>query len=223
MVSSSGEIILEKPFSPQTMIQALPKPVTFDEFIAWYPEKSEHHYELHNGVIIEMPKPTGKHSRIAGFLIAELNFEIRRTSHQSFIPKECVIKPIPYESGYEPDVIVLNSQTIGDDPRWERESIITQGSSARLVVEVVSTNWSDDYALKLEDYEAMGIPEYWIVDYLGLGGRRYIGNPKRPTFSVYQLIEGEYQVTQFRGDDRIVSPTFPDLHLTVQQVFQAGE
>lgn len=38
------------------MIQALPKPVTFDEFIAWYPEKSEHHYELYNGVIIEMPK-----------------------------------------------------------------------------------------------------------------------------------------------------------------------
>jgi Uma2 family endonuclease len=69
----------------------------------------------------------------------------------------------------------------------------------------------------------MGIPEYWIVGYLGLGGRRYIGNPKRPTFSVYHLIDGEYQVSQFRGDDRIVSPTFPDLNLTVQQVFQAGE
>ena len=51
----------------------------------------------------------------------------------------------------------------------------------------------------------------------------HIGNPKRPTFSVYQVIDGEYQVTQFRGDDRVVSPTFPDLNLTVQQVFQAGE
>jgi Uma2 family endonuclease len=92
-----------------------------------------------------------------------------------------------------------------------------------LVIEVVSTNWSDDYALKLEDYEAMGIPEYWIVDYLGLGGRRYIGNPKRPTLSVHQLINGVYQVKQFREGERIESPTFPDLNLTAQQIFSAGQ
>ena len=68
----------------------------------------------------------------------------------------------------------------------------------------------------------MGIPEYWIVDYLGLGGRKFLGNPKQPTISVYQLIDGEYQVTQFRGDDRIVSLTFPELNLTAQQIFDAG-
>ncbi|HAG83813.1 MAG TPA: hypothetical protein DCL61_22355, partial [Cyanobacteria bacterium UBA12227] len=64
---------------------------------------------------------------------------------------------------------------------------------------------------------------YWIVDYLGLGGRRYIGSPKQPTFSVYELVEGEYQVRQFRGLDRIESPTFPELDLTANQVFRAGE
>ena len=202
------------------MIQAIPKQVTFDEFIAWYPEKSEHRYELHNGVIVELPKPTGKHSRIAGFIIAELNFEIRRLKLPYFIPKECVIKSTPDESGYEPDVIVLDNQAIGNDPRWERESIITQRSSVRLVVEVVSKNWSDDYALKLEDYELMGISEYWIVDYLGLGGRRYIGNPKQPTLSVYQLVEGAYQVRQFRESDRIESLTFPELELTALEVFR---
>lgn len=68
----------------------------------------------------------------------------------------------------------------------------------------------------------MGIPEYWIVDYLGLGGRRFIGNPKQPTFSIYQLVEEEYQVSQFRGDDRINSPTFPELNFTAKQVFSAG-
>ena len=30
------------------------------------------------------------------------------------------------------------------------------------VVEVVSTNWRDDYHNKFGDYEEMGIPEYWI-------------------------------------------------------------
>lgn len=30
------------------MTQAIPKQVTFDEFIAWYPENSEPRYELHD-------------------------------------------------------------------------------------------------------------------------------------------------------------------------------
>lgn len=205
------------------MIQAIPKQVTFDEFIAWYPENSEHRYELHNGVIVEMPKPTGKHSEIAGFLNIEIGVTCRSAQLPYFIPKECVIKPDPDESGYEPDVIVLDRKAVLAEPRWKAKSIITSGLSVRLIVEVVSTNWHDDYALKLEDYEAMGIPEYWIVDYLGLGGRHYIGNPKRPTFSVYKLINGVYQVKQFRGSSRLESPTFPELNLTAQQVFSAGE
>lgn len=204
------------------MIQAIPKQVTFDEFIAWYPENSLFNYELHDGVIIEVPKPTGKHSEVAGFTSGELFLEIRRSQLPYFIPKECIVKPAQ-ESAYEPDVIVLDKIGVANnEPRWGKESIITLGTNIRLVIEVVSTNWSDDYALKLEDYEAMGIPEYWIVDYLGLGGRRYIGNPKRPTLSVHQLVNGEYQVKQFRERDRIASITFPQLNLTAQQIFNAG-
>jgi Uma2 family endonuclease len=205
------------------MTQALTKQVTFDEFIAWYPESSDRHYELHDGGIVEMPKPTGKHSEIAGFINGSLFIEIIRLSIPCFIPKECVIKSVNTDSGYEPDVIVIDRQAVRDEPRWKKESIITRGTSVRLVVEVVSTNWSDDYALKLEDYESLGIPEYWIVDYLGLGGRRFIGNPKQPTISIYQLIEGEYQVRQFRGNNCIQSLAFPELNLTAEQIFQAGE
>ncbi len=204
------------------MIQTLPKLLTFNEFVNWYPDNSEYHYELHDGVIVQMPKATGKHSRVAGFILAELNFEIRRLKLPYFIPKECLLKPNREESGYEPDVIILDDRTIPEEPRWERESIITLGSSVRLVIEVVSTNWSDDYALKLEEYEAMGISEYWILDYLGLGGKRFIGSPKKPTIGVYELINGEYRVNQFREDERIVSPTFPELNLTAQQIFRAG-
>ncbi|WP_442937592.1 hypothetical protein [Nostoc sp.] len=46
--------------------------------------------------------------------------------------------------------------------------------------------------------------------------------------SIYQLIDGEYEVTQFRGSDayggklRILSPTFIELNLTAEQIFQAG-
>ena len=67
----------------------------------------------------------------------------------------------------------------------------------------------------------MGIPEYWIVDYLGLGGRRFIGNPKQPTLSVYQLVDGEYQVTLFTGNERIESLAFPELQLSAAEIFAA--
>jgi Uma2 family endonuclease len=86
-------------------------------------------------------------------------------------------------------------------------------------VEVVSTNWQNDYLRKVGDYELMGIPEYWIVDYLGLGGRRFIGDPKSPTLSVYNMVNGEYEVRQFRDDERVESWAFPELQLTAKQIF----
>jgi Uma2 family endonuclease len=207
----------------QTQAQAEIKLYTFDEFIEWYPENSEVRYELHDGMIIEMPKPRGKHSRLAGWVIERLSITIREMGKGDiwFIPKESIVRPFRDRSGYEPDIIVLNQETIGSETRWETESIIENATSVKLIVEVVSTNWQDDYYDKLRDYEAMGIPEYWICDYAALGGRLFIGNPKTPTLFVCVLIDGEYQMSPFRGDDRIISPTFPNLNLTVQQIFDS--
>lgn len=204
------------------MIQTQTKTVTFDEFAAWYPESSVRRYELHKGVIVEMPLGTGLHSRVTGFTRDEISAEIRRLKLPYFIPGDCLLKPIRDEAGYQPDVIVLDQVAIANEPRWDRESIITMGSSVRLAVEVVSTNWQDDYHFKFADYEKLGIPEYWVVDYAALGGRRFVGNPKQPTLSVYQLVDGEYQISQFRGDDRVESLAFPELKLTAEQIFRAG-
>jgi Uma2 family endonuclease len=204
------------------MIQTQTKTVTFDEFAAWYPENSVRRYELHKGVIVEMPLGTGLHSRVTGFTRDEISAEIRRLKLPYFIPGDCLLKPIRDEAGYQPDVIVLDQVAIANEPRWDRESIITMGSSVRLAVEVVSTNWQDDYHFKFADYEKLGIPEYWVVDYAALGGRRFVGNPKQPTLSVYQLVDGEYQISQFRGDDRVESLAFPELKLTAEQIFRAG-
>lgn len=205
------------------MAQAISKLVTFDEFIDWYPENSGVRYELHNGEIVEMSQPTGKHERIKGFSAAELTVLFRRLNLPYFIPNQVIVKPPLRESGYFPDVLILNGNALADEPLWEKSSTVTKGTSIPLVIEVVSTNWRDDYYLKLADYEQMGIPEYWIADYAALGARKFIGNPKQPTISVYQLIDGEYQVSQFRDSDKIISTAFPELNLTVEQVFNAGE
>ena len=204
------------------MIQTISKTITFDEFVAWYPENSVHKYELHNGVIVEMPLGTGDHSEVTGFISSKLAVEIDRRELPYSIPGDCLLKLSRDESGYQPDVIVLDRTALASEPHWKKESVITIGSSVRLAVEVVSTNWRDDYFFKAFDYEEMGIPEYWIVDYLGLGGRKFIGNPKQPTLSVYQLVDGEYQVKQFRGSETIESLAFPGLKLTAEQIFRAG-
>jgi Uma2 family endonuclease len=36
------------------MTQALRKVVSFDEFVAWYPDNPRRRYELHDGMIVEM-------------------------------------------------------------------------------------------------------------------------------------------------------------------------
>ena len=90
-------------------------------------------------------------------------------------------------------------------------------------MEVVSTNWDNDYGRKLTDYEQLGIQEYWTVDYLGLGAARYIGPPKQPTITILQLQGEEYVEEKFRAGDKLVSGIFPDFNLTADEVFAAAE
>jgi Uma2 family endonuclease len=204
------------------MTQALPKLTTFDEFVAWYPENSPRRYELHDGVIVEMAPPTGDHEEIVGFLVGEIVAQYKPLRLDYFIPKTAFVKPPENDSAYSPDMLLLNRANLINEPRWKKESTVIQPASVPLVIEVVSTNWRDDYLKKYADYEEMGIPEYWIVDYAAFGGREFIGKPKQPTISICSLEEGEYVVHKFRGDDRIISPTFTELNLTAQQIFQAG-
>lgn len=202
------------------MIQTLPKITTFQEFIDWLPENSDVRYELHRGNIVEMAQPVGEHEEIKGFLNVEISFEIKRLGLSYGIPNQVIVRPDDKDSGYFPDVLVMNRANLPNEFRWKKESILSSGASIPLVIEVVSTNWRDDYYSKFADYEEMGILEYWIVDYAALGGRNFIGNPKQPTISICNLVEGEYQISKFQNSDRLICQTFPDLNLTVNQVFQ---
>ncbi|MEZ2275588.1 MAG: Uma2 family endonuclease [Microcoleus sp.] len=204
------------------MIQVSPKLVNFEEFVEWLPENSTVRYELHNGDIVEMAQPVGEHEEVTGFLTIKISALIDRLGLPYSIPNKVIVRPPEKDSGYFPDVLVLNRANLANETLWQKQSVLSLGASIPLVIEVVSTNWRDDYYLKYADYEEMGIPEYWIVDYAALGGRNFIGNPKQPTISVCNLVDGEYQVLKFRDNDRILSQAFPDLNLTANQIFGAG-
>ena len=200
------------------MITTNSQPITLDEFWDWYPDGFGR-YELHDGAIFEM-QPIGNHEEVISFIMMDLVVQIKQLGLSYLIPKQALIKPLDTnKSAYNPDVLILDKSSLNDEPLWKTRSTITQGKTVPLVIEVVSTNWGYDYGHKLVDYEALGIAEYWIVDYLGLGGKRYIGDPKQPTISIYQLVDEEYQVQQFRSNDLLISSIFTDLNLTAQQIF----
>jgi Uma2 family endonuclease len=202
------------------MIQAVQRRLSFDEFVSQYPEDGDR-YELRNGVMVAM-RPIGPHEEVIAFIRRKIDIEIDRLNLPWFIPQTCLVKADREDSGYLSDIIVLDKAAINDDPYWKKYSSISMGNTVRLIVEVVSTNWQDDYLTKLAEYEKLGVAEYWIFDYRALGGVRYIGSPKMPTIWVYRLVNGEYESAQaFQSTEAIASIAFPGLPLTIDAILQS--
>ncbi|MFN6528180.1 Uma2 family endonuclease [Nostoc sp. ChiSLP03a] len=198
------------------MTYTSPKLLTFEEFIAQYGDNTR--YELIDGQLRDM-EPTGPHEAIAGSIAGRIFVEIFNSHFNWLIPKTCLIKPPAAEAtALRPDVIVLDKAELSKEPLWQKEPIICNGNTIKLVAEVVSTNWQDDYARKVEEYAFLNIPEYWIVDFRGLGGLQFIGNPKQPTFTICQLVNGVYQQQQYRLGDTIYSGVLPNLQLKLDDI-----
>jgi Uma2 family endonuclease len=196
------------------------KPLSFDEFLACY--GGDNRYELIDGEVFDL-EPTGSHEEVAAFITTKICVQIDGTGLPWFVLQRGLLRPSNMGmTAFRPDVAVVDRDELINEPLWSDQSLLTLGSSIKFVAEVVSSNWQNDYARKVEDYAVLGIPEYWIADYAGLGGTRHIGKPKQPTLSVCTLVNGEYEIQKFRGNQIIVSLTFPNLKLTAEQVLKAG-
>ncbi len=197
------------------------KPLSFDEFLARY--GGDNRYELIDGEVFDL-EPTGQHEEVAAFITTKVCVQIDGAGLPWFVLQRGLFRPSNAgTTAFRPDVAVIARAELAKEPLWPDQSILTRGSSIKFVAEVVSSNWQNDYARKVEDYAALGIPEYWIADYAGLGGIRYIGKPKRPTLSVCTLVNGEYEIQLLRGNQSVVSATFPGLNLTAEQVLKANK
>jgi Uma2 family endonuclease len=203
------------------------KPLSFDEFLVLY--GGNNRYELIDGEVFDL-EPTGPHEEVAAFITTKVCVQIDGIGLPWFVLQRALLRPSNMGvTAFRPDVAVVDSlrdsfasrNELTKELLWSNQSILTLGSSIKFVAEVVSSNWQNDYARKVEDYAALGIPEYWIADYAGLGGTRYIGKPKQPTLSICTLVDGEYEIQQLRGNQTITSVTFPGLKLTAEQVLRA--
>lgn len=195
-------------------------PLSFDEFIARYGD--DNRYELIDGEVFDL-EPTGQHEEVAAYITTKICVQIDSIDLPWFVLQRGLFRPSSNETiAFRPDIAVVDRGGLDQEPLWSEQSILTRGSSIKFLAEVVSSNWQNDYARKVEDYAALGIPEYWIVDYAGLGGIRHIGKPKQPTLSICQLVDEEYAIQLFRGSQTLISVAFPDLNLTAEQVLRAG-
>ncbi|UKO99727.1 Uma2 family endonuclease [Nostoc sp. UHCC 0870] len=192
--------------------------LTFDQFLDQCPE--EGFYELVDGEIVEV-RSTRNHDDVADFAADSFKDEIKRLNLNYVVKNTAVFRTITakgIEQGRKPDVSVIDR----DVWRSNRSAYAALEQPIQLAVEVTSTNWEDDYIDKLDEYQRLGIQEYWIVDYLAIGDRKYLGQPKEPTVFVFLLnADGKYELTAFKGSDLIISRTFPELKLTAAQILTA--
>ncbi len=207
------------------MAIALPAPpiareLTVEQFLAQYGEDDR--LELIDGEVVDL-EPTGSHEQVAALLSRKLNVAIDRLDLPYFIPHRCLIQPFSIGTALRPDLVVLDETQLAQEPLWRREPVVTLGETVRLVAEVVSSNWQNDYARKFEEYEALRVPEYWIVDYRGLGGKYYIGLPKQPTVTRCCLRGENYDRTLLRRGDRLQSEVIPGFEFAVDKLFAYGD
>ncbi|NES17531.1 MAG: Uma2 family endonuclease [Symploca sp. SIO3E6] len=206
-------------------LTALPSPMSLQAFLAWDNGNGKL-YELIEGEPVPMSDPTANHEDVADDICDQLKLHCQE-QQLPFVPKRSKLIAIASHSGRETarrgDIVVF------EQAEWQRMKGLSSSAMAYttppLVIEVVSTNWRDDYLTKLAEYESIGIQEYWVVDYAALGGMRYIGYPKQPTLSIYNMDnkQGEFgQAKLFRAGDCLESVILPDFTVTTSNLWRAG-
>jgi len=210
-------LIKEGDFMPTVLLPTSQK-LSITAFLENYPDDGR--YELVDGEMVRI-LATRYHEDIADFIVKVFDREVDRLSLSYRVSGRIAIITTGAEGNdnvRHPDISVVNREAW----RANRSAYYPISSELQIAVEVVSTNWEDDYVDKLAEYEKLGIKEYWIVDYLAIASRSYLGNPKQPSVFVHILnADGVYERQKFCGDDRLISATFPDLNLTVNQILEA--
>jgi Uma2 family endonuclease len=168
-------------------------------------------YEYWNGELVPVMSESGFNALLANCLfLALVNAGIPIAVLR---PHSCEIEVPGLPRTRFPDLTVLTEEHVALIER--RERVTRDMPPPRLLVEVVSPgdeeseNYQRDYVQKSSQYAAILVPEYWIID------------PDRAVVLVGLLTDGKYQFQTFTGNQQIVSPTFPSVSLTAEQVLSA--
>jgi Uma2 family endonuclease len=195
------------------MTQAKLRFASFEEYLVWSDDPEnymEGYYELINGELVKLPPESRFNSTIAlRIFLALVNAGI---PIDLIHPGKCEIQVPVLQLGDAanryPDLVVLREEHL---ELTERRLTITRDMPPpQMVLEVASpgkANRDRDYKNKLDQYQALGINEYWIID------------PKQKVLTIFELKQSGYKkIGEFRDHVPILSPIFPGLVLTTAQV-----
>ncbi|MFN8637287.1 MAG: Uma2 family endonuclease [Chloroflexota bacterium] len=179
-----------------------PAPVSWDDFLAWAPD--DWRVEWVAGEIIEMPPAHEDHQDSGLFLITFLLLYIQRHGLGRIFYAPFLVRLPQKPSGREPDLIFVRRENAG------RINPTFVDGPVDLAVEIVSPDSvMRDYQEKLAEYEAAGIPEYWIVD------------PRRREARFYELGEdGHYRLGEVGSDGIYTSKVVDGFRLRVSWLWQ---
>ena len=178
---------------------------TFDDYLA-QAEGWEPRCELTNGELIEMPPESDENVIIARILDRALSDLVgfrRVRTHQ------LAIEMMGQPKNRFPDVTVLQPEHPDQLKASGQSAIRLDMAPPLLVVEVVSPgpdNHRRDYIDKRNQYEWLGIPEYWIVD------------PILKQVTVLVLAEEGYEEMVFTGQAHVQSMVLPGWSLTAEDM-----
>ncbi|BAU12568.1 hypothetical protein LEP3755_30980 [Leptolyngbya sp. NIES-3755] len=195
------------------MTQAKPRFRSIEDYLN-YDDGTDTRYELVNGALVELPNEDPHNLLIARFLLVyfvQMGISIERVGD-----KQQIAVNSSEVTAREPD-LTIHSEASAAAILSRTQSLLTLDMPAPLlVVEVVSPgnpgskNYDRDYIDKPREYAARGIPEYWLVD------------PSRSVVLVLYLDGEQYrEIGRFQNQDRLISPSFPELQLTAEQVLSA--
>jgi Uma2 family endonuclease len=187
--------------------------MTLEEYLT-YDDGTDARYELVDGVLVEMGAENPLNPAIAVFLLITF-FQMGIPYSQLAIGHQLGVKSSKV-TARQPDLIVHSAASqaaIFHDGKL----LQADDPAPLLVVEVASSTNTDkqsydrDYKEKRSEYAARRIPEYWIID------------PDQSVVLVLTLAGKQYREVSFTGNQAIVSPAFPHLNLTAEQILNAGQ
>ena len=187
--------------------------LTFEEYLA-YKDGTDTRYELVDGKLKAMSIGTGIHALIIDFLAEQFRLAIAEWGdpHKAMSGSIGVRSPRGGRQNTSriPDITILPLAQVRS--MIGREAVIDLNERPPLlVVEVVSpSTQTEDYRAKRAEYDILEILEYWIVD------------PLSEQITIFVAEDGLYTPYEFRGDEKIQSPTFHSLNLTAVQVLAGG-
>jgi Uma2 family endonuclease len=198
---------------PLTQSSTKPRFASFESYLLMDPsELPEGHFEYWDGELVSVMSESIGNDSIANFMFAILlgmgiPIQILR-------PGKVEVEVPGRPRTRIPDFLLLEEVHLS---LLERRATITREMPPpQLIMEVVSPgdenseNYKRDYEVKPQQYAAIGVLEYWIID------------PDREWIKVGILTNDNYQFETFRKEEKIVSPTFPDFILTAAQILNGG-